>query len=97
MKTAKINLKNLISDQEINKVNLKSPNKIVSVINKKITILSLKKINFNKHWKEHSRKLTNLSSKGISISKSMIKTELKWNQMLILTLMKKIMKKLSKS
>jgi len=49
MKTVKINLKNLISGQEIKKVNSKSPNKIVLLTNKKITILSLKKINFNKH------------------------------------------------
>lgn len=67
MKTVKINSKNLISDQEINKVNLKSPSKIVLLINKKITILNHKKTNSNKLQKEPSHKLINLSNKEISI------------------------------
>ena len=67
IKTVKINSKNLISDQEINKVNLKSPSKIVLLINKKITILNHKKTNSNKLYKEPSHKLINLSKKEISI------------------------------
>lgn len=97
IKTVKINSKNLISDQEINKVNLKSPSKTVSLINKKIIILNHKKTNSNKLYKEPSHKLINLSKKEISIWKSMIKTELKLSLMSILILMKIINKKLLKN
>lgn len=97
MKKAKINSKNLILNQEINKVNLKFPNKTVSLINKITITLNQKRTNFNKHQKELNHKLINLLNKEISISKSMINTEQKWNLMSTLTHMKKINKKLLKS
>lgn len=49
MKKAKINSKNLILNQEINKVNLKFRNKTVSLINKITITLNQKRTNFNKH------------------------------------------------
>lgn len=93
MRKVKINSKNLISDQEINKVNLKFPNKTVSLINKKIIILNPKRTNFNKLQKELNRKLINLSNKEIFILKSLINIRQKWNQMSISILTKRINKK----
>lgn len=93
MRKVKINSKNLISNQEINKENLKYTNKTVSLINKKIIILNPKRTSFNKLQKELNHKLISLSSKEIFILKNLINIRQKWNQMSISILMKRINKK----
>lgn len=97
MNKVKINWKNWISGQGINKANWKSQNKTASRTNKRTITSSQKKPNSNKHYKEHNLKLINWLSKGISISKSMTSTEIKCNPMLTSTPMEIINKKKLKS